>query len=309
MKTNPTVMRGVALLAAHLMTAGTCPAKLNVVATTADLGAIARAVGGADAEVVVLARPVEDAHFVDARPSHIVKLARADALVEGGAELESGWLPPLLEGARNAKIAAGQPGRIAAAAGLELREVPAVLDRSKGDLHAMGNPHFMMDPLNGRAVALRIAAAFAELDPQHAEAYRERGAAFAARIDAKLKEWQDALKPSAGRRAVAYHNSWPYFAARFGLRIDLFLEPKPGVPPSPAHLTALVAQMKADGVRAILVEPHVDRKTAETVAGRTGAALVEFTQFPGGVPGTDGGYIELFDALIARLAAAFAAGK
>src|SRR5882757_8320861 len=140
-------------------------AKLNVVATTPDLGAIARAIGGDQIELTTLAKPSEDPHFVDAKPSFIVKLNHADALIEGGAELEAGWLTPLLEGARNPKIETGKPGRVAAAEGVALLEVPAALDRSQGDIHAAGNPHFLTDPENAKIVAAHIARSFAELDP------------------------------------------------------------------------------------------------------------------------------------------------
>ncbi|MBI3886484.1 MAG: zinc ABC transporter substrate-binding protein, partial [Opitutae bacterium] len=158
-------------------------AKLNVVATTPDLAALARAVGGREIELTTLAKPTEDPHFVDAKPSFIVKLNHADALVEGGAELEAGWLTPLLEGARNPKLGAGQPGRIVAAEGVALRGVPATLDRSLGDIHAAGNPHFLTDPLNGRIVAAHLARAFTELDPAHGEAYAANLARFYGEMD------------------------------------------------------------------------------------------------------------------------------
>lgn len=277
---------------------------LSVVATTADLGAIAREIGGGHADVSVLAKPTEDPHFVDAKPSHITRLARADMLIEGGAELEAGWLPPLLDGARNPRLEAGRPGRVSCAEGLALRDVPPVLDRSRGDVHAMGNPHFMTDPLGGRHAAGRIAAAYAAVDPANATAYAERLRAFAARLDARMADWQRRLAPFRGRRVVAYHNSWPYFADRFGLRIDLFLEPKPGIPPTPAHLAEVVAAMKAEGIGAIIIEPYENRRTAEMVSAKTGAAIVEFAQYPGGVKGTESGYVELCDYLVNALAEA-----
>ena len=232
------------LLGALLVLANIAHAKLNVVATTPDFGAIAKEIGGDQIDLTTLAKPTEDPHFVDAKPSFIVKLNRADALIEGGAELEVGWLPPLVEGARNAKLEAGKPGRISCVQGLSLLEVPTTLDRSKGDLHAAGNPHYTTDPVNAKIVAGTIAEAFAKLDPKSADAYRANLATFTARLNAKLAEWQKLLELFKGRRIVTYHNSWPYFAARFGVKMDLFLEPKPGIPPSPSHLAEVITKMK-----------------------------------------------------------------
>ncbi len=282
---------------------------LRVVATTPEFGAIAAEVGGDLVQVVSLAKPTEDAHFVDAKPSHAVKLARADMLVEGGAELEAGWLPPLLDNSRNVKLAAGQPGHVACAEGLALLEVPAALDRSKGDLHALGNPHYMTDPLNARFAAARIGEAFCTVDAAHADTYRARLAAFGKRLDERMAVWQRQLAPFQGRRVAAFHNSWPYFARRFGLKIDLFLEPKPGIPPTPAHLADVITTMKAEKVGVILLEPYQNRRTAETVAEKTGAAIVAVTQFPGGIKGTEAGYVEMMDANVAALAQALQGGE
>jgi zinc/manganese transport system substrate-binding protein len=283
--------------------------KLAVVATTADFGAIARSIGGDRVQVCSLAQPGEDAHFVTPKPSYIAKLAKADVLIEGGAELEIGWLPPLLDGARNPKLASGQPCHVSCAECLALLEVPTTLDRAKGDIHAMGNPHFMTDPVNARHAAERICAAFEAADLSNAGAYRERLNAFTNRLDARLIAWQKQLEPFRGKRIAAFHNSWPYFAARFGLKIDLFLEPKPGIPPSPAHLAEVIAAMKADGINVVVAEPHQNRKTGEMVAAKTGARLLVFAQYPGGVKGTDGGYIELMDYLVNTLATALSNGE
>lgn len=284
-------------------------AKLNIVVTTPDLAAIAKEVGGDKIEVTTLARPTEDPHFVDAKPSFIVKLNKADALLDGGAELEVGWLPALLAGARNQKLSAGQPGRIAANEGIAMREVPTALDRSQGDIHAAGNPHFLVDPENAKIVARHLADAFGKLDSANGEFYNASANKFIAALDAKISGWQAQLAPFKGQHIVAYHNSWPYFAERFGLKIDLFLEPKPGIPPSPAHLASVIAKMKAENARVIIVDPYLNRKTAETVARSTGATVVDVAQFPGGVKGTDGGYIALMDYLVNSLAKALVEKK
>ena len=277
-------------------------AKLNVVATLPDFGSLAREIGGDKVEVMVLAKPTEDPHF-DARPSFVVQLRTADVLIEGGAELEIGWLPPLLQNARNPKIEAGKPGRVIAAEGLRLMNVPANATRAAGDVHALGNPHFMTDPIIAKAVAQHIAQAFSAIDPANAAVYEANNKKFEATINAKLQEWGAAMLPFKGQNVVAYHDSWVYFAHRFGLNIDVFLEPKPGIPPSPSHLVEVIAQVKARKIKAIIIEPFHDRKIAEKVASATGAKVVDFAQFPGGMAGTDS-YVKLMDTLVSRLAAA-----
>ena len=278
-------------------------AKLNVVATLADFGSLSREIGGDKVNVMTLAKPTEDPHFVDARPSFVVSLRNADVLIDGGAELEIGWLPPLLQNARNPKIEIGKPGRVQASQGIRLVDVPATATRAAGDVHALGNPHFMSDPIIAKAVAQHVAQSFSVLDPADAAFYDANYKKFEATINAKLQEWGTAMLPFKGQHVVAYHDSWPYFAHRFGLNIDIFLEPKPGIPPSPSHLVEVIQQMKAQHIKVIMVEPFHDRRTAEKVASATGAKVVEVSQFPGGLPGTDS-YVKLIDTIVARLAAA-----
>jgi len=292
---------GIALIAV----VANVEAKLNVVATTPDLAAIAKEVGGDKIELTTLTRPTEDPHFVDAKPSFIVKLNKADALIHGGAELEAAWLRPLLDGARNARIVSASKGDVRCCEGVKMLEVPIALDRSQGDIHAAGNPHYLMDPENAKTVAHHIADAFGQLDAPNREVYLANASKFIAALDAKLAGWQIQLAPFKGQHLVAYHNSWIYFADRFGLKIDLFLEPKPGIPPSPAHLASVIAKMKDENARVIIVDPYLSRKTAETVARSTGATVVDVAQFPGGVKGTEGGYIALMDYVVSSLAKAF----
>jgi zinc/manganese transport system substrate-binding protein len=277
--------------------------KLNVVATLPDFGSLAREIGGDKVEVVTLAKATEDAHFVDARPSFVVSMRNADVLIDGGAELELGWLPPLLQNARNPKIEIGKPGRVVASQGVRLMNIPTNVTRAAGDVHALGNPHFMTDPIIAKAVAQHIAQSFSALDAANAAFYETNYRKFEATVNAKLQEWGAALLPFKSQNAVAYHDSWVYFAHRFGINIDIFLEPKPGIPPSPSHLTEVIAQMKAQKIKVILVEPFHDRRIAEKVASATGAKVVDFAQFPGALPGTDN-YVKLIDALVSRLAAA-----
>jgi zinc/manganese transport system substrate-binding protein len=278
-------------------------AKIKVVATLPDLASLAREVGGDKVEVGAMAKPTEDSHFVDARPSFVVQLRSADVLIDGGAELELGWLPPLLQNARNPKLEVGKPGRVQASQGVRLMNVPANVTRAAGDVHALGNPHFMTDPIIAKTVALHIAQSFAAVDPPNAASYDANYKKFEATINAKLQEWGAAMLPFKGQSIVAYHDSWVYFAHRFGLNIDIFLEPKPGIPPSPSHLAEVIEKMKAQKIKAIIVEPFHDRKIAEKVASATGAKVVDFAQYPGALPDTDS-YVKLIDALVSRLAAA-----
>lgn len=281
-------------------------AKLNIVATTPDFAAVARVIGGDAVEITTLARPTEDPHFVEAKPSLILKLNRADVLIEGGAELEAGWLAPLLQGARNPRVAPGTPGRILCNQGIQMLEVPAALDRSEGDIHAAGNPHYMTDPANAQIVANHLAEALCQIDPKSSEIYRANLKTFTDQLWAKMEEWRKQLAPYQGRHVVAYHNSWPYFAKRFGLKIELFLEPKPGLPPTPAHLAGVIARMKDEQARVIFVEPYLDRRTAESVARSTGATVLDVAFFPGGIKGTEDDYLKLMDKIVSSLAQALA---
>jgi zinc/manganese transport system substrate-binding protein len=300
MKKTKLLCSALTLFAALLVSA---QAKISVVATLPDYGSIAREIGGDNVDVMVLAKPTEDPHFVDARPSFVVKLRQADVLIDGGAELEIGWLPPLLQNARNPKIEIGKPGRVQASEGIRLMNVPTNVTRAAGDVHALGNPHFMVDPIIAKAVAQHIANAFAAVDPAHAADYQANEKKFEATINAKLQEWGAKLLPFKGQSLVAYHDSWVYFAHRFGFNIGIFLEPKPGIPPSPSHLVEVIAQMKGQKTKAIIVEPYHNRKIAEKVAESTGAKVVDFAQFPGALPDTET-YEKLIDALVTNLVAA-----
>src|SRR5437762_7436907 len=187
------------------MLAPAAQAKLEVVATTPDFGSIATEIGGRSVSVTTLAKPTEDPHFVDAKPSFIVKLNRADAVVDGGAELEIGWLPTLLDQSRNPRLAPGAPGRISCAQGISLLQIPATLDRSRGDIHAAGNPHYMTDPLNAKIVAEHIADAFCQLDRKSCDNYRANLKKFSVVLEGKSAEWEKVLAPFKGQRVVAYH--------------------------------------------------------------------------------------------------------
>ena len=282
--------------------------KLNVVTTTPDLGALAREIGGDRVEVKSLAKSTEDPHFVDAKPSHIVTLNKANVLVDGGAELELGWLPPLLDNSRNDKIATGAAGRVTASAGIKMLDVPATLDRAKGDVHALGNPHFLIDPKNAKIVAANIAQHLTQVDPAGAATYAANLRKFNADVDAKTVEWEKMLAPFKGAKIVTYHNDFVYFAERFGLKVIGTLEPKPGIAPSPAHIAGIIGTMKSNDAHVVLVQPYQNRKTAETVARQTDAAVLDVSQQPGAIKNTDS-YVAMMDNLVKTVAKGLEAGK
>ncbi|MDR1497885.1 MAG: metal ABC transporter substrate-binding protein [Puniceicoccales bacterium] len=273
-------------------------AAVNIVTTTTDLGTIARAIGETHVTVTTLARSGEDPHFVDARPSFLRILNRADLLVEGGADLESGWLPPLVNNARNPKILRGAPGHFSAAsAGIPLLNVPAILDRSQGDVHPSGNPHFLTDPGNAVRVANSLAKKLAQIDPTNAAAYLHRADQFQAKIKQKTVEWKRRLAPLRGTQVVTYHESYDYFLAAFDLKLAGTIEPKPGVEPSAAHLIALINHIKTAKVKLILAEPNRPSRPCERITSQTDAKLLRLPLMPS--PSQD--YIAFIEGNISAL--------
>lgn len=250
-------------------------AKINVVATLPDFGAIAEAVGGEHVKVSTIARGSEDPHFVDARPSFVRVLNQADVLIEGGAELELGWLPPLVTAARNGKIQADAPGRLVLSHHLRLLDVPAgPVDRSMGDVHPAGNPHFWLDPENAPVLAAQIAATLGKVDAAHASAYHANAKAFAERIARELAGWEKRLAPFRGTKALTYHKTFDYFARRFGIDVIGQLEPRPGIEPSATHMNQLAKKGREAGVKLVLVEPFRSRRNADQVARAIGAKMI-----------------------------------
>lgn len=291
------------------LVAGTAQAKLNVVATVPDFGAIAEEVGGDKVKVTTIARGTEDQHFVDARPSYIRVLNQADVLIEGGAELEVGWLPPLVAGARNQKILSDAPGHVILSRGIRLLEVPTgPVDRSMGDVHPFGNPHYSLDPGNGKVIANALTETFSRLDPANAAYFEERRKRFDERLEKKIAEWTKLLEPYRGAKVVTYHKSFDYFLERFGLELAGTIEPKPGIEPSPSYINGLIPRLKAAGVKIVMIEPFRPRRTPEYVAQAVGAKLL---LLPGAVGGNDKvkDYIGLFDYNVAQIAAALKEAK
>ncbi|HEY1172935.1 MAG TPA: metal ABC transporter substrate-binding protein [Verrucomicrobiae bacterium] len=287
-----------------LLIALNAQAALEVVATTPDLGSIAIAVGGDKVHVTNLARGTEDPHFVDAKPSFARILNKADVLIEGGADLEIGWLPPLVDGARNRKIIRGGEGRVDASEGVAMLEMPeGKVDRSQGDVHAAGNPHYLLNPDNGKIVAKHLAAHFSKVDPANAGVYSKNLSDFETALDAKTKEWSGSLQSFQGIKVVTYHKSFEYFAKRFGLVVAGQIEPKPGIEPSPTYISTLIPKMKEAGVRLVIVEPNRSKKTSEYVATNVGAKVLYLPILVGGNDQA-GDYIKLLDYNVKSVAAA-----
>lgn len=279
-------------------------AKVNIVASTPEIGSLAQEIGKDKAEVLSIAKPTEDPHFVDAKPSFIVKLNKADMLIEAGMHLEIGWLPNLVLSARNPKILAGKPGYLLASGGISPLEIPDTsMDRSMGDVHPMGNPHYMLDPLNGKIVATHICDRLCQIDHENCDYYKGNLKNFTKRLELKLSEWQKILEPFRGTKMVTYHKTFSYFARRFNLDAVGTLEPKPGIPPSPTHINNLIPMMKNEGVKLIIIEPFRERKTPEFVATQTGAKVVILPIMVWGVKGVDD-YIALFDYNISQIVSA-----
>jgi ABC-type Zn uptake system ZnuABC Zn-binding protein ZnuA len=279
---------------------------LRVCATVPDLGDLVREIGGAEVEVTVFAKGVEDPHFVEARPSFIRALNRADLFIQVGLELDVGWAPVLLQNANNPRVQPGQPGFLDASRVIAPMDVPqGVVDRSMGDVHPGGNPHYLVDPRNGLKVADLIRDRLGELRPEQRAAFDARAAGFRSRLETARQAGLDQLKPLAGTSAVADHNMWPYFADCYGIEVAAFLEPKPGMPPTTRHLQDVIALMKRDGVRLVLASPYYDPRHAKFVSAQTGARIVPLAHQVGSRPGADT-YLEMIAYNVRQLAEAIA---
>jgi zinc/manganese transport system substrate-binding protein len=294
-------------LGSVLLSAAPARAALKVVATTQDLESIVKEVGGDKVETESLAKGYQDPHFVEAKPSFILRLNRADLLVVVGRELEIGWLPALINQARNAKIQPGSAGYLDASLTARILDIPTgAVTRAEGDVHPQGNPHYWLDPENGRRIAKAVQARLSQLDPANAAVYAQREADFERRLTDGTQRWKALMAPYKGLKVVTYHRSWPNFADAFGLNVVGYVEPKPGIPPSPSHTLDLIQQMKRDNVKLIIIEPYFDPKTPNSIGSQTGAQVVTLAPSVGGEKEvTD--YFKLFDYDIAKLIAAIKA--
>jgi zinc/manganese transport system substrate-binding protein len=288
----------VALLAVNAAAAD----KLKVITTTSDLASIASAVGGDRIAVTSIARGYQDPHFVEPKPSFLLLLRDADLIAVVGLDLEISWLPPLLDQSRNNRIRPGSRGYLDVSQGVEILDRPkGPVNRSMGDVHPLGNPHYWLDPANAVRIAIQMEKRLSELSPADASYFAGRLNTFKLRMNEANRRWTAALAPFRGAKIVTYHNSWPNFLKRYGLNAIGYVEPKPGVPPSPSHTFELINLMKRENVKVILMEPYFDHKTPESIASRTGATLLIFYPSVGGAKSGTDDYFQLFDTNIANL--------
>ncbi len=293
-------------------TTGNAQSKLNVVTSTEDLGSIAREVGGDRVAVVALAKGYQDPHFVDPKPSFILAVNRADLYIAVGRELELGWLPPLVTSSRNARIQPGARGYLDASLNVHILEIPTgQITRAMGDVHPLGNPHYWLDPGNGRLIAQAVRNKLGELSPADRAYFAQRYDDFDRRLAAAEKRWDATMAPYKGTKVVTYHRSWPNFMERFGLEVIGYIEPKPGIPPSPSHTLELIDEMRRGGIKLIVVEPYFSLKTPQAIANQVaGGKVLILASSVGGVKEvTD--YVQLFDHNVNLLAGALkqATGK
>ena len=274
----------------------TATAKLKVVTTIPDLAALTREVGGDKVDVKSLAPAGQDPHTLEPKPSYVVAVNQADLLIEVGLSLEVGWLPVLTTQARNPKIQKGQPGHLEASVGIRILEIPtAAIDRSMGDIHPEGNPHYWLDPRNGLIIASNIAARLAELDPENAKFYQDHYSTFRQEFSEKIKGWEKSLAKVRGKKIVTQHRSFSYFVDWAGLQSVGQIEPKPGIPPTPSHLLSLIDILKKGSVAFMLVEDYYDTKPSQELSKKTGVPVLV-------VPTSSGSrYEELFENLVQKI--------
>ncbi len=299
----------LAMLIAGLLSGTAEAKKINVVTATTDMAALTQEVGGDNVNVEAIAKGYQDPHFVEAKPSFLLRLKGADLLITVGLQLEIGWLPPLIAQSGNKNIQVGAAGYLDASQFAEILDIPTgQVTRAMGDVHPLGNPHYWLDPDNGRRIAKGIAAKLGQMDPPNAAYFQQRFQDFDKRLSTAEQKWDAEMKPFRGRKVVTYHNSFPNFAKHFSLNVIGYVEPRPGIPPTPSHTIELIGLMKRENCKAILVEPYFDLKTPKSIAAQTGATVVQYLPSVGGEKEvTD--YFKLFDYNIALLTKAFQAAQ
>lgn len=280
-------------------------AKLNVVATTEDIASIVREIGGALVNVDSIAKGYQDPHVIEAKPSYMLKINRADLLAYQGLELEVGWLPLLIQGGRNPKVLPGKLGLLNVAEAITPLEVPVgELDRSMGDVHPLGNPHYPLNPENGLLMARSIADRLSQLDPANAETYANNLENFHQRLQNKIAEWKSVLEKFRGAKLITYHATWVYLLDYFGLEQIGTIENRPGIPPSGKHLADLATLMKQTGTKIILQANFYDDEFSKLLASKTEATVVVLPVHVGGIPEA-ADYFGLFEVIVKKLERAF----
>jgi zinc/manganese transport system substrate-binding protein len=276
---------------------------IKVVTTTADMKSITELIGGNKVSVSSIATGYQNPHFVDPKPSYIISLSNADMFVTIGLDLETGWSPQLLSSSRNTKIQKGSAGYVDASEGIGLLQVPTSANRGEGDIHIFGNPHYWLDPLNGKVIARNIANGLERIDPSNKSTYENNLQVFFSNIDIKIREWLAEMAPFKGSKLIAYHNEWVYFETRFGLKVVDFMEPKPGIPPTPSQLVKVIGEVKANNIKVIISSPYFTTSSADVVAKQTGVKVLTLATSVGAFPSVKN-YFDLFDYDIKQLTAA-----
>jgi zinc/manganese transport system substrate-binding protein len=260
-------------------------AVVHVVSSIPTLGSFAKEVGGTRVSVESLGKGYQDPHFVEPKPNLMLVLNRADLLLHVGLELEIGWLPPLVLGSRNPKVQLGELGNLDCSRAIPVLDVPTTkVDRSMGDIHPQGNPHYWLPPANAKIIAKEIAERLAQLDPEGRADYQKNLAAFNARVDASVRAWAPMIAKMKGAKVATYHKSWSYVSQWLGLEEIGYVEPKPGIPPDPQHLSRLIAVMKQEGAKLLLMEDFYNKSVATLVADKAGAKLLTLPTDVGATP-------------------------
>lgn len=296
-------IRVISLLLLTIMLVVPSYAKIKVVTSASNLADITRNIGGDLVSVTSLARPTEDIHFVEPRPSFVTKLKDADVVVVYGMGFDQ-WMRPLIDNARNKKIVQGGPGYVDVSVGIKKREVPAgKIDMSMGEIHPLGNPHYLLDPENAKIVARNILGGLIRVSPKDENKFRSNYNRFLSELDSAINKWEGILQPFKGQPVVTYHKSWIYFTGRFGLEDAGTIEPKPGIPPSPSHVSKLIQAMKREKVKVIMMETFYPQKFPKLIAKETGAEICVLPYEVGAVKGADS-YIKMIDYIAHKIAAA-----
>lgn len=278
-------------------------ATLKVVTTTQDTRSITELIGGNKVEVFAIATGYQNPHFVDPKPSYIIKLSNANLYVTLGLDLENSWSVPLLTSSRNVKIQKGSDGYVDASVGVSLMQVPSSINRAEGDIHIFGNPHYWLDPLNGKIIARNICNGLEKISPENKAFFEANLKAFDDQIDLKLKSWNAAMAGFKGAKVIAYHNEWCYFENRFGLHIVDFMEPKAGIPPTPSQLVKVIREVKENGIKVIITSPYFTASSSDIVSKQTGAKTLVLATSVGAFD-TVKNYYDLFDYNIKLLTGA-----
>src|SRR6186997_3437739 len=298
MKTN--IKKALIILAFTSVYFAANAGTVKVVTTLTDLKSITELIGGNKVSVTSIATGYQNPHFVDPKPSYIISLSNADLFVTVGLDLETGWSPQLFSSSRNTKIQKGAAGYVDASEGVGLLQVPTAANRAEGDIHIYGNPHYWLDPLNGKTIARNIANGLERVDPANKSFYEANLVAFNNKIDLKLKEWLGKMAPYKGSKIIAYHNEWVYFETRFGLQIVDFMEPKPGIPPTPSQLVKVIKEVTANKIKVIISSPYFTTSSSDVVAKQTGVKELTLATSVGAFdPVKD--YFSLFDYNIDNL--------